>query len=622
MPDSRSVATLVLEAKNLASANVKALQKDLGKLDDAGAKSQAVLRRTAAVAQGALGIGLAFAAAGAGELADTQARLQADTGASAESAHAMALAVNEIAGASRTALPDVEAVMAKVVSGMGLSGQAATDATRQIVDFARVTRQDAGAAATAVDGIGDAWGLTADQALAVLGKLLVSQQRYGTVVGDSEKALTDLAPALRAANTSYDDAIGLLNIMEVSGLDAASAGAALKKSIAGLKPGQSLQDLVSQIGAIEDPTKRAQAAIAVFGSKGGAGLANALRPGRDSLRDFAVSDTDGLGAIQKGADALDATFPATIKRMLSEAQASLRGFGSEFGETLMAGAAAASLANSLGLPLAGALKASLVAAAGSPLVIAAAVIAGVAIGDGIRKGMDDAFHKGQSSGPGFIDMVLGFLDGKNALEDHVRSMGNQASAAADSLKPTIRDDYATLGGVAGSSYTSSAAAGIDAGSDATTAAARQSVIDAAQAVRSAGSVYASAWQDVLSAKDRPLDSKDELTVLKAELARAQKATHTGTSEERAQAWITVRSLKRSIAANTVEGAFLPGATGTVAGRGRATVGASTVNAPVTVNLTVNSSAPISKQMIATWVAMIDAEFARRTTRWAGNTRGK
>jgi hypothetical protein len=661
--ESKALVTLILQAKNLASTEVRGLQRELKRATDGADKMDAAMRRGASVAKGALALGLGAAAVGAGELADTQARLQADTGASADAAHAMALAVNEIAGSSRTALPDVAAVMAKVVSGMGLSGDAAKSATAQIVDFARVTGQSGAQAALAVDGIGDAWSLSGEASIGVLGKLLVSQQRYGTVVAESEKALTDLAPALIATNTSLDAAVGLLNLFEVSGLDSASAGAALKKSIADLRPGQSLADLVRQVSAIEDPTRRAQKAIELFGAKGGAGLANALKPGRDSLSAFAVSDTDGLGAVQKAADALDSTFPATIKRMVSEAQASLRGFGDTFGTALMAGASAVSIAQAVGIPLAGGLKAAWAAVALDTSVIAAAsasgaaqgAIAGAAAAGGIGAGalsiataaivpfawlgeqLRNAVRpkSGFASAPGFFEMVFG---GETYDEWRARMAKEASDAAIAAALVAAGANRAFRQGSAGfrrdgELWGQAAADGISASSAATAAAAGQTVLDAADAVRANAASYASAWRAVLTAKDSTANAADQIIIDKAELARQEKIARAGsvnpatgkkyTAADRAQARQAIRGLQASIAGAQIEvNAATP--VGTTAGRTHATGSPTRSSAPSTAIvggtvININSVYPPTPAQARAIADAVDRELRRRKLTWATTT---
>jgi hypothetical protein len=50
------------------------------------------------------------------------------------------------------------------------------------------------------------------------------------------------------------DGVGFLNLFETAGLDASVAASdRLTKAIKNLKPGQTLDDLIAQIGAIEDP---------------------------------------------------------------------------------------------------------------------------------------------------------------------------------------------------------------------------------------------------------------------------------------------------------------------------------------------------------------------------------
>jgi len=326
------------------------------------------------------GAALVFGAmsAGAMQLEEIQARFRAETGATADEAKAAAAAINKVAGSERASLEAVAEAAIRVRKDLGATGEAANELTEDFVRFARVTRQDAAQAVSDYDDILDAWGLTAEDAAGLQDKLLASNQRFGGSIVANQQALGQLAPQLRALGADVDDGIGLLNLFAASGLDAGAAAGALKKAVAGLKPGQTLDDLIAQISSIEDPTLRAQAAMEVFGARGGAGLANALQPGIDSLDDFMVSAEESAGATDRAAEALDSTFGARFKKLMSEAGAALRGFGAEWGSVLTGAAALASLGGSLGLDRV--LAKAFGKLAGSALVKGAATKAGLIIG--------------------------------------------------------------------------------------------------------------------------------------------------------------------------------------------------------------------------------------------------
>ena len=61
-------------------------------------------------------------------------------------------------------------------------------------------------------------------------------------------------------------------------------------------------EFIEHLASIEDPGQRATEAIEVFGARGGAGLANAIRPGMQGLDDFKVSAEEMIAFGDSGND--------------------------------------------------------------------------------------------------------------------------------------------------------------------------------------------------------------------------------------------------------------------------------------------------------------------------------
>lgn len=299
------------------------------------------------------GLGVVGAAAGIAtkgllELENVTADFRAETGATAEEAEKAGKAINEMAGRNLQPMAEIGDALAKVHTDLGQTGEAAEETAEDFLHFARVTGQDAASEVAAFDDILDAWGLTAEDSQEIMDKLIVSHQEYGGSITENEAALAAMAPALKALNADVDDGIGLLNLFAASGLDASAAQAALKKAVAGLEPGQGLDDLIAQISSIEDPTLRAQEAMEIFGARGGTGLANALQPGIDSLDDFQIATEDATGATEEAQQALDGTFSNRVKLAIKGVTSQIIEFGSSFGPAVTGLASLASLGGALG----------------------------------------------------------------------------------------------------------------------------------------------------------------------------------------------------------------------------------------------------------------------------------
>jgi hypothetical protein len=279
----------------------------------------------------ALAGGAAIAGKGLIELQNIEADFQAATGATAEEASAAGKAINEMGGRNLEPLKEIGATMAEVETRLNLTGDAAAATTEKFLKYGVATKQGPTAAVKDFDDILDAWNLTAADSDGIMDKLIVSHQKYGGSIEANQKSLAVLAPQLKALNLTVDDGIGLLNLFEVSGLDASVATRALNTAVKNLKPGQTLNDLIAQISSIEDPTLRAQKAIEIFGARGGVALANVLKPGITSLNDFEISATDAAGATSKASDAIEGTFSNQVALKIKAVGSAIIGVGQTIG---------------------------------------------------------------------------------------------------------------------------------------------------------------------------------------------------------------------------------------------------------------------------------------------------
>ena len=310
---------------------------DAAKLaDSAGAtmssKLSSKLKSAISAGIGALaGAGLSMALTGANQLDAATKQLQADTGMTAAAAK---LAEHSIAGMYQNNLQgfdEIGAAMAAVHNDLGLVGAAADAATQQFLTFATASGQNAADAVAAVRGDLDAWNLTAADAGPLMDKLIASHEKFGIVVTADQAALQTLAPAMQAANMSVDDGIALLNLFQTAGISMSRVSLALATAIKQLKPGESLNDLIATLSAIDDPTLRAQAAIKDFGAISGVKLAQAIKPGMTSLADMTASLGDTAGASQKADDAIRSAFGNQAVLLLHDFQGALADMATSLG---------------------------------------------------------------------------------------------------------------------------------------------------------------------------------------------------------------------------------------------------------------------------------------------------
>jgi antitoxin component HigA of HigAB toxin-antitoxin module len=341
--------TLLADGSKLAPQ----VQQEAAKAGDAGAKtlgqrlSGGLKGEAFKVLGGVASAAFGLMTKGALELENVQARIRAETSATADEAAAAAKVVNKVAGDERMSLEAVSDIAIRVRRDIGAIGPEADKLTAKIAKFARVTRQEGGAAVADIDDLMDAWGLTVDDLDGLLDKLVVSGKKFGGTITADQKALAAMAPQLKAFNLNIDDGIALLDLFKASGLDAAGIPRALNSAIQKLD-GRPLQDFIAELAAIEDPGERARRAIEVFGARAGAQLANAIKPGMDSLEDFKISTEEAAGAVDAAADVLDSTWSGRLSKFFSQVGAAARGFGADLGAATTALASLGTLLATMG----------------------------------------------------------------------------------------------------------------------------------------------------------------------------------------------------------------------------------------------------------------------------------
>ena len=300
------------------------------------------------VAGAVIGGGLALAARGALEMEERAASFQAQTGASAEEAKHFAESLNAMSGRSLVAMDDIAESMTVIRTDLGLTGAAADIAAGQFERYERATAQGS-SAVLAFDDILDAWNLEASSSGAIMDVLVKSHQLYGGSIADSQKLLADLAPALQAANMSWEEGQGLLNLFARAGVSGEAATTAFNRALTKVESPDELRRLLEDISATEDPFERAQKAAELFGARAGTKLAQALSDADGELDRFVVSVGDAAGATEAAAGALDSTITSKFKLALNQAQSMLRGFGMSVGPILTGAFSALSLGQALGM---------------------------------------------------------------------------------------------------------------------------------------------------------------------------------------------------------------------------------------------------------------------------------
>lgn len=305
----------------------------------------AAFSKNALRAGSALTAGLA---AGLSQLDNSARQYQATVGASAAETERAKAAAMDLFKVNRAGFDDILGLMATLRTDQNLTEEQTNRLAQSYLTWSKVAGGTAVDAAKSFDDVLDVWNLTAEDGVGIMDKLVASNQKYGGSLQQRVADLHALGPALQALNLTIDDAIGLENLFETAGLDAGSAQRALNTAVKNLKPGQSFDDLIAEISAIEDPTLRAQKAMEIFGARAGTQLATAFQPGITSLKDFGVSAEEAAGKTAKAGADIDASVPHQFELFLHNLGGTLMELAGPAGPILLTFASVAQLATSIG----------------------------------------------------------------------------------------------------------------------------------------------------------------------------------------------------------------------------------------------------------------------------------
>lgn len=292
---------------------------------------------------------------GALEAESAQGKFMAATGGSREEAKKFVSDMDGLAGTAGAvgkSFDEITQAGIDVANQFGTTGQDTQDLTGYFLDFAKASNQDVHGAILGLNDTLTAYGVPLQDSKGYMDELIASHQKFGTDIGpETISTLQNIGPALQTLGGNLDDGIGLMNAFETAGLNSNQAMKDLTGVIKNFPPGTTLNDVITKLGAIEDPTKRAQSAIEIFGPKIGPGLAAIIKPGMTSLDDFKVSMDDAKGATTDAANNMQ-TSGDKIRGMFDKITAGAREVGQQFGPAITGLASLGSLA----APMAGKFK--------------------------------------------------------------------------------------------------------------------------------------------------------------------------------------------------------------------------------------------------------------------------
>lgn len=190
----------------------------------------------------------------------------------------------------------------EVNTRFGLTGGELEDLSVKFLKFAKLNGTDVNTSIDSVQAAMAAWGLDAKDAGDMLDVLNKAGQDTGVSVDSLADSLKTNAPALQEMGFNASDAAMFLANLDKNGVDASSTMAGLKKALAnaakeGKPMNEAMADMEKAIKGADSETEAIQKSMELFGSKGGAAIAKAVRSGKLSFADLGTSMKDFEGNV-------------------------------------------------------------------------------------------------------------------------------------------------------------------------------------------------------------------------------------------------------------------------------------------------------------------------------------
>lgn len=295
----REVEATETQLKNLekAAADSNVTLTKVGEaFGNVGDKLTTVGTKLTTVSAGIVGVGTASVAA-AKDLDSGYDTIITKTGASGEALEGLQETANNVYGSMAVDMDDVGIAIGEVNTRFGATGTELETLSTQFLQFAQINDTDLNTAIDSVDSIMLKFGVDSSQTANVLGLLTKAGQDSGISMETLESSLQTNGAALQELGFDLTESVNLLAQMEASGVDTSTAMAGLKKAVAnatkeGLSADEALTQTIDSIKNASSETEALQIATELFGNKGAAEMASAIRDGRLSVDDLSVSLSD------------------------------------------------------------------------------------------------------------------------------------------------------------------------------------------------------------------------------------------------------------------------------------------------------------------------------------------
>lgn len=298
-----------------------------GKISDIGTKMSAVSAAIAGVATASVGAAM--------DLDNGYDTVLTKTGATGDALDGLTDQMNDIFTSIPTDAETAGTAIGEVNTRFGLTGDSLGTLSKQFVEFANINGTDLNTSIDSVDSIMTKFGVDSKDTASVLGLMTKAGQNTGISMDTLYSALESNGGTLKEMGLGLTQSVNLLAQFESSGVDSATALAALKKAQQNATAdGKTLDDAlksnIEKIKGAKTETAALQTATELFGKKGAVEMTQAIREGRLNLNDL----TGSLGDYKT---TVEDTYNATLDPwdQLTVATNNLKVSGAQLASTLL-----------------------------------------------------------------------------------------------------------------------------------------------------------------------------------------------------------------------------------------------------------------------------------------------
>lgn len=219
------------------------------------------------------------------------------TGASGDALDGLVGSYENVATKIPAELGDVASAIGEVNTRFQTTGPELESQTELFLKFANITGGDVVGSVDDADKALEAWGRDASDLPGFLGMVAKASQDTGL---NAQKLMQDVqgnSASFKELGFSLEESINFMSMLDANGVESSTALAGLKKAVvnltdSGMDEHEALQQVIGSIKDASTETEALEKAQEVFGTKGAAEMATAIRDGRLDIDDLSASMSD------------------------------------------------------------------------------------------------------------------------------------------------------------------------------------------------------------------------------------------------------------------------------------------------------------------------------------------